>query len=259
MTRMPSLFVSHGAPTLAVHDSPAARFLDGFARDLPKPRAVVVASAHFTTDEPTVTAAGAPATIHDFAGFPAVPETMTYPAPGPSALARDVRNRLAEHGLAARTDNTRGLDHGVWVPLSRIYPDADVPVVALSVQPDRDPQAHYVVGQALESLRDDGVLVVGSGAITHNLTEFRGRGQDDPPPAWVAAFADWVADRIDRGAITDLFAYRERGPYAARNHPSPEHILPLFTALGAGGARRQRLHASYTHSVLAMDVYRFDD
>jgi len=259
MTDLPSLFVSHGAPTLAIWDSPAHRFLRQLGSSLPLPEAILVVSAHFNAEVPTITGAQTPETIHDFAGFPEALSAITYSAPGAPALAASVAQRLHEAGFAASIDHARGLDHGVWVPLSLMYPKGNVPVVALSVDPGRGPAHHYALGEALAPLRAAGVLIVGSGAITHNLAAFRGHAHDDEPPEWVQSFAQWTAGKVQAGDIADLTDYRKIGPNAQRNHPTPEHILPLFTALGAGGAARERLHSSYTHGVLAMDVYRFED
>ncbi|MGP1395700.1 MAG: DODA-type extradiol aromatic ring-opening family dioxygenase [Inquilinaceae bacterium] len=261
MDRLPSLFLSHGAPTLALEDSPARRFLQTYGRTLGRPRAVLMLSAHYSTPTPTVTAAARPETIHDFGGFAPALYELTYPAPGDPELARHVAAMLAEAGLPAQTDPTRGLDHGAWVPLSLLYPDADVPVVQLSIDAAADPAHHHRLGQILRPLRDRDVLIIGSGSLTHNLEEFfRSRpAADAEPPGWVVAFADWIADRIGAGATDDLLHYRDRAPHAARNHPTDEHLLPLFAALGAGtpAARGERLHASHTFGVLAMDVYAF--
>ena len=156
-------------------------------------------------------------------------------------------------------DGTRGLDHGAWVPLKLMYPHADVPVTQLSVQTQRGAQHHYRIGEALRPLRDDGVLILASGSATHNLRELDWTGQT-APPSWVSEFSDWVAGASERADVDQLLRYRHDAPAAARNHPTEEHFLPFFVALGAGStpARVSRIHASTTFGVLAMDAYRFD-
>jgi len=257
--RTPALFVSHGAPTLAVEDGAAHRFLAGLGGRLGTPKAILVVSAHFEASVPTVTSARQPETIHDFGGFPAELYRLIYPAPGSPALAASVAELLGEAGRPARTDPSRGLDHGAWVPLMLMYPDADVPVVQLSIDARRGAGYHYALGELLRPLRDQGVLIMGSGGATHNLSLFLGAQHDDPPPDWVRAFSDWVAEAIAEDRREDLIDYRSQGPYAVDNHPSEEHFLPLLTALGAAapGEINLRLHTSHTYGILMMDAYVF--
>lgn len=260
MARMPALFVSHGAPYLAVDKSPANAFLKTLAAALPRPRAILVASAHYETDTPTLSTAGRHETIHDFHGFPEALYEITYPAPGAPDVAREAHARLGAAGIAAATSSRSGLDHGVWVPLSLIFAEAELPVAPLSIQPGRDPEHHLRVGEALRPLRDDGILIIGSGAITHNLKAFVRDDVAAPPPDWVSAFNDWVAAAVENNRTEALLGYRTAAPFAARNHPTDEHFMPFFVALGAGddGARAERLHASYAYGGLAMDVYRMN-
>ena len=267
MRRLPSLFVSHGSPMMALEPSPARTFLAGLGARLPRPRAILVVSAHhdaaFEGGKATVTASPAPPTIHDFGGFPDELFAMRYPAPGDPALAKRIVDLFAEHGLTVTPDPERGLDHGAWVPLSLIYPDADIPVVQLSIASNAPPEWHYALGQALAPLRDEGVLTIGSGSITHNLRAFFQTRPpiDAPAPAWVSDFTDWVADRFAAGAADDVLHAVERAPHGRDNHPTPDHILPLFVAMGAGAddgkLNASRLHDSVTYAVLAMDVYAF--
>ncbi|WP_411339680.1 class III extradiol ring-cleavage dioxygenase [Sphingopyxis sp. J-6] len=265
MRRLPSLFVSHGSPMMALEPSPARTFLAGLGDRLPRPRAILMVSAHHDAawqgGRATVTASPAPPTIHDFGGFPDELFAMRYPAPGDPALAARIAELLAGHGLAVTADPDRGLDHGAWVPLSLIYPQADIPVVQLSIHSNASPEWHYALGQALTPLRDDGILIVGSGSMTHNLRAlFAARLPiDAPAPAWVGDFTDWVADRMAAGVVDDILHAVERAPHGRDNHPTPDHILPLFVAMGAGGESfaAERLHASVTYGLLAMDVYAF--
>lgn len=257
---MPSLFLSHGAPTLPLVDTPARDFLTHLAPMLDRPKAILVVSAHWETENPTVSSVQWNETIHDFRGFPRALYDLRYPAPGAPDLASNIATRLREAGFDADIDSQRGLDHGAWVPLLLAYPNADIPVTQLSVQPHLGPEHHFRIGRALASLRQEGALIVGSGSFTHDLSEFRGHEANDASPDWVNSFADWIDAALNEGCTDDLLHYRARAPFAEKNHPTEEHLLPLFTALGAGGdlTAAERLHASSTYSVLRMDVYAFD-
>jgi 4,5-DOPA dioxygenase extradiol len=256
---LPSLFLSHGAPTLPLTETPARAFLQQISRMLPRPKAILVISAHWETAVPTVSAVAQNDTIHDFFGFPRPLYQMRYPAPGSAEVAARVAATLQAAGFACETDGARGLDHGAWVPLMLMYPQADIPVLQLSVQPHLGPAHHLAVGRALAGLRQDDVLIIGSGSFTHDLSEFRGHGPNDSAPDWVNAFADWTHAALMRNDTAALVDYRREAPFAARNHPTEEHLLPLHAALGAAGvdAEAERLHASATYSVLRMDVYAF--
>lgn len=259
---IPALFVSHGAPNMILHESAARRFLSGYATELPRPKAIVSVSAHFPSFRPAVVVDAEPTMIYDFGGFERELYSMTYPAPGDPALAREVAGLLTAAGQEPVLVEGRGFDHGTWVPLKLMYPQADIPVVQLSVQPRRDPRHHWEVGKALAGLSGEGVLVIGSGSLTHNLHEAFGNAggllpMDAPSPAWVSEFAEWIADKVEAQDIDALLDYRRAAPHAVRNHPTDEHLLPLFVALGAGGAHGVRIHDSRNFAVLAMDAYRF--
>lgn len=261
MPALPALFLSHGSPMLALQDSPARRFLENLGRSLARPEAIVVVSAHWETrGAPAVSLATAPATIHDFGGFPRALFEMTYPAPGAPGAAERVAALLEAAGMLVARSPQRGLDHGAWVPLRLMYPDADIPVTQLSVVHGIGPQEHERIGRALAALRSEGVLVIGSGALTHNLHEFRGQALDAAVPEWVGQFQSWMSARLagnDRAALLD---YRRLAPGGERNHPTEEHLLPLFVAMGAGGpgSRARLLHSSFEHGILAMDAYAFE-
>ena len=254
MSAFPTLFVSHGAPSLVAEQGPARDFLCALGAELPRPRAIVVVSAHWETVAPTVGGAAAFDTIHDFYGFPEPLYRLRYPASGDPTLAERVAALIDAAGFAGRIDARRGLDHGAWAPLMLMYPQADIPVVPLSIQSQAGAAHHYRLGEALAPLRDEGVLVLASGSATHNL---RAIG-DGAPPAWAEAFSAWLAARLAAGDVNALLDYRRRAPEAVRTHPTDEHLLPLFVALGAaGGAAGERLHHSYTWGSIAMDAYRF--
>ncbi|GHC37749.1 DODA-type extradiol aromatic ring-opening family dioxygenase [Aidingimonas halophila] len=243
---LPSLFISHGSPMLALTETPAHHFLRHFGQEL-HPTAIVVVSAHWASRRLMVSTSQQPETIHDFGGFPQALFECQYPAPGEPELAR----RLARELNAAPVE--RGLDHGAWVPLSLMFPEANVPVVSLSLPTTWSNAELATLGDRLTTLRDDNILVIGSGSLTHNLHELQAQGAD--MPAWVSEFTDWIEARLaedDRAALLEW----EQAPQADRNHPTPEHFQPLLVAMGAGGPAR-RVHHSVEHGVLAMDVYAF--
>jgi len=257
---LPSLFVPHGAPTMALRPGAAGAALRLQAGTLPRPRAVVIVSAHWDTAVPTVGTAARLDTIHDFYGFPDELYAIRYPATGCREAAEEVFAALAAAGLPVVRDESRGLDHGAWVPLRLMFPDADVPVIPLSLQSRGGPAAAYRIGQALAPLTRRGFLVIGSGNVTHNLRDYqliaRTAGQT---PGYVREFADWLAARSMAHDVVALLDYRRQAPSAARAHPSEEHLLPFYVALGAGGTEADitRFHAGIDDYVLAMDAYAF--
>jgi 4,5-DOPA dioxygenase extradiol len=254
---LPTLFISHGSPMLLIEDSAARDFLSHYARTLPRPRAIVIASAHVGTGRPAVVTDAHPGMIYDFGGMPEL-RRLVYPAPGDPATATKVAGLIEAAGITSAVVRNHGYDHGTWVPLMLLYPNADIPVVQLSVQPHLGPAHHVAVGRALASLKSEDILLIGSGSATHNLEEFYyGRhATDSPAQEWVARFTDWVHDKIEAGSLDELMRYRSLAPYAVENHPTEEHLLPLFIALGAG-AKGYRIHSSYRNGVLSMDTYAF--
>ena len=251
--KLPSLFVSHGSPMLAVDDAqPAHAFFKKLGADIPRPQAILMTSAHWDTPTARITGAQEPDTIHDFYGFPEPLYALRYAAPGDHQLAGEIAGLLQP---AAEVDLKRGLDHGAWVPLLLMYPGADIPVLQLSLQTTLGPEHHLRTGQALAPLRERGVLIIGSGGATHNLREYF-----HPSGGYSAygQFSDWLHTALTQGDREGLLDYRRRAPEAARNHPTEEHFLPLFVAMGAGGARVKRLHHSFDRT-LCMDAYAFED
>jgi 4,5-DOPA dioxygenase extradiol len=259
MSKTPTLFLSHGSPALALEDSPARRFLGELGNTLEKPPAILVISAHWQGHRPAISLAARPDTIHDFGGFAPELYPLRYPAPGAPAVAEEAAGLLEKAGFTVHRDTARGLDHGAWVPLSPMYPAADIPVTQLALPRDGGPAEHYRLGVALRPLRTQGVLIIGSGSVTHNLHRMTMDYGAGLAPLWVADFAAWIAATLGTGNIAALLDYRRQAPYAAENHPTEEHLLPLFVALGAAGngVASERLHASYTHNMLAMDAYAF--
>ena len=253
----PALFISHGSPMLALEDCPARAFLSHLAATLATPSAILVASAHWETEAPQLGAAMVNPTIHDFYGFPRPLYGLRYNPPGNPALAQRAAGLLAEAGMPATLEPRMGLDHGAWVPLLLAWPRADIPVLQVSLQPWQGTHHHYAMGRALAPLRQEAVLIIGSGSFTHDLRRLDRRGIAAPEPPDVTAFSDWMHDAILQGRTEDLLEYRSRAPFAARQHPTEEHLLPLHLALGAGGAARC-LHRSTTYGALRMDAYAID-
>jgi 4,5-DOPA dioxygenase extradiol len=252
---LPTLFISHGSPMHALQPGAVRAVWEGLARDLPRPKAILIASAHWETDIPAVTGTAKPETIHDFYGFPKPLYEIQYPAPGAPGVAEKALGLLTANKFNAAVDPARGLDHGAWSPLLHMYPKADVPVVQVAVQTALGTQHHIEVGRALAPLAREGVLIIGSGHMTHNLRD-RGNGGIAP---YALEFQDWVKQRIDRHALDELADYRKLSPTGVRAHPTDEHFLPLFFALGAAGAgyRAERLYDGIEMGALAMDAYRF--
>ncbi|HEY0267122.1 MAG TPA: class III extradiol ring-cleavage dioxygenase [Rhizomicrobium sp.] len=245
----PAIFVSHGAPTLPFDDVPARDFLRGLGQAIGKPRAILIASAHWDTDAPMANGVAVNDTIHDFHGFPQPLYDIRYAAPGDALLAREVTALTG-----GKLDTVRGLDHGAWVPLMLMYPDADIPVVQLSVQSRRGAAHHIALGRSLAQLREDDVLVMGSGGFVHNLRRIAPPGS--PEGDWSKQFSQWMDDRLTTGDEAALADYRSQAPHAREAQPTEDHFMPLFFAYGAGG-KASRLHSSSTFGSLRMDAYAF--
>ncbi len=261
MAEFPTLFLSHGAPNLCLYSNPAREFLSGLGTEIGKPQAIILMSAHFESPVPSFSADPAPGMIYDFKGFEAELYKTVYPAPGLPELATVAATLVEEAGFPVQEVVGRGYDHGVWSPLSLMYPDADVPIVEMSIQPEEGAGHHFVVGRALAPLRKHGVLIIGSGSLTHNFDEMFDSRQDfvSPPPAFVQDFADWVKDKAEAGSIDEINDYRALAPHAVKNHPKADHFFPLPFALGAAGegAKGKRIHSSVQRGALVMDAYMF--
>lgn len=253
---LPSLFISHGSPMLALEPGASGPVLTRLASQLPRPRAIVVVSAHWESHDLRISSAAQPDTWHDFHGFPAALHQVQYPAPGQPQLAERIKQLLAAADLPAQLDPERPFDHGTWVPLSLMYPQADIPVVQVSLPSHAGPALQTRVGQALSLLRGQGVLLIGSGSITHNLGELDWQAGPESITPWALEFRDWLVARLQAGDTAALHDYRRLAPHAARNHPSDEHLLPLYFARAAGGVFAIE-HSGFTYGALAMDIYSF--
>jgi len=232
--RMPVLFLGHGNPMNAIRDNIWSRDWADIGQQLSRPRAVLSVSAHWYVPETAVTAMHVPRTIHDFYGFPQELFDVRYPAPGDSALARHVQELLAP--TPVHSDASWGLDHGSWSVLRHVFPQADVPVVQLSINRDQPPQFHYELGQRLRSLRDEGVLLLGSGNVVHNLGAYRWKEAAAPPFDWAERFETTVCQLIQRGEHARLVDYAALGSDADLSIPTADHYLPLLYVLGASDA-----------------------
>lgn len=254
---LPSIFISHGSPMLALKPGASGPALTQLAAELPRPKAILLVSAHWETADLRVGNAAQPGTWHDFGGFPAALYQVQYPAPGQPELATQVVELLKDAGLSAQLDPERPFDHGAWVPLSLMYPQADIPVVQLSLPSRLGPAMQTRIGQALASLREQGVLLIGSGSITHNLGELDWQAGPEVVTPWAKAFRDWIVEQLAQDNKLALQDYLRQAPQARRNHPSDEHLLPLFFAQGAG-QHFSLVHQGFTFGALGMDIYRFD-
>ena len=234
--RTPVLFVSHGSPMFVVQPGEAGPALRDWAlaqAPADQLQGIVLMSPHWMTRGIGVMTSPRPQTWHDFGGFPPELYALQYPAPGSPALAAQVLDLLRAADLLAGADPQRPLDHGCWVPLMHLYPEAKVPVVQVALPADVSPAQVYAVGQALAPLREQGILLVGSGSMTHNLHELR--REEGPTEPYVTAFCGWVHDTLMAGDLSSMLDYRARAPHAVRAHPTDEHFLTLYFALGAAG------------------------
>lgn len=256
---LPAFFVAHGSPMLAVEDNPYTQVLHHLGSTM-NPRAIVLFSAHWESETQAVSAVDRYSTIHDFGGFPEALYRIQYPARGDAALAEAIGRLLSQHGVDHRFDRARGLDHGAWVVLRLLYPDAQVPIVAMSVNPDLSPQEQYNVGKALSTLRAEDVLIIGSGGTVHNFRTMRWTDESAVDP-WAAAFDGWVLDKAAQWDLDALFAYESAAPYAHLAVPphGREHFVPLFYAMGAADDQRtaREIHRSYRFGNLSHAVWQF--
>ncbi|XP_027179043.1 extradiol ring-cleavage dioxygenase-like isoform X1 [Coffea eugenioides] len=257
-----TFFISHGSPTLSIDESLAARrFLQGFRETVfsQRPKGILVISAHWDTSEPSVNVIhGCHNTIHDFYGFPRPMYELKYPAPGAPELAKKVKELLKGSGFNyVYEDKKRGLDHGAWVPLMLMYPEADIPVCQLSVQSSQNGTYHYQMGRALASLKNEGYLIVGSGSATHNLRSLHESSSID---SWALQFDTWLKDALLSGRYDDIMHYEEKAPHAKTAHPWPEHFYPLHVAMGAAGekSKAELIHHSWSLNSLSYASYKFD-
>jgi 4,5-DOPA dioxygenase extradiol len=264
---LPPLFVSHGSPMIALEPGEAGAFLQRLGPRIDatfgRPRAILSISAHTAARVPALLAAPSHAAIHDFGGFDPKLRTLRYDVAGAPALAARVAGLLQGAGIGVEVVRQGGLDHGAWTALRYLYPAADIPVLPLAFVPDHIPARQFALGEALAPLAAEGVLVLGSGSITHNLRRVFAHGlqapSEQPEIPESAAFRAWMQARSAERDWDALFDYRRRAPHALDMHPTDEHLLPWYVAAGAGGREKApvRLHQSVTLGSLGMDAYAF--
>lgn len=248
---IPSLFLAHGSPMLAVEDTEYSRFLEDLARHI-QPKAIVVFSAHWESEELTVSSTDdAYDTIYDFGGFPDELYRIQYPAKGSVAVASLLEERFKRKGIPVHKDAARGLDHGSWTLLYRMYPKADIPVVQVSVNPHLSPKEQFEIGEALQGLGAEGILVIGSGVTVHNLRILK--WEQETPEPWAVEFDDWLIEKLRKRELETLFDYGKLAPHARLAVPTAEHFVPLFIAMGSAGrdAEAKVIHRSYEFGSLS--------
>lgn len=253
---LPGLFISHGSPMLALNPEQVGPALERLSINLPKPQAIIVMSAHWESHSLEVSTGNRPETWHDFRGFPQALYDIRYPAAGDPELAEEVLHLLSEAGFSAHANSTRPRDHGVWMPLLHMYPEADIPVVEISLPINMTAQDIYKIGQKLSLLREKQILIIGSGSITHNLRELAWDGKNTTVPEWASTFRNYVVNKLSHRDFDAILDWQDI-PYVSRNHPTLEHFAPLFFAMGTG-SRFNIVHSSFSMGSLGMDIYRFD-
>ncbi len=256
----PALFVSHGSPAAALDRDSYYESLAAFAKKL-SPAAIIVVSAHWLTSGAVEVTAieGNSGTIHDFSGFPDELYSREYHAPGSVTLARTAADLLAAKNITVALNHARGLDHGAWVPLTIMFPEANVPVVQVSIPWPSAPEMLFTMGEALRPLRSRGVLPIGSGGMTHNLSLLEWEKKHAPAPREAAAFEEWVAAKLQDRDAAELFEYMALAPHAAAMHPTAEHFLPLFFTLGCArdGDRLETVFEGFHYAALSMRTFAF--
>jgi len=256
--KMPAFFISHGAPTLVIEKNEYTDHLKALPNTFPRPKAIVIFSAHWDSYIQKISNVYQYSTIYDFYGFPDELYKMTYPAYGDYNLAKEIQGLFAANGIPSKLDESRGLDHGAWSVLKIMYPDADIPVIALSVDSKLGLDALYNIGKSLAPLREKGILIIGSGGTVHNLMEVD--WDTFGPDKWAVDFDKWIEKRILDWNTSELFEYRKQAPYARKAVPTAEHFVPLILAMGAGDTTRKPslLYRNYQFGSLSLSTWRFD-
>ncbi|SFE51199.1 dioxygenase family protein [Alteribacillus iranensis] len=258
---MPSLFIAHGAPLLAIEDNQYTQFLEELGRTLPRPQAIVLFSAHWEANTQQVSDVDEYSTIHDFGGFPRALFEIEYPAKGDHELSKDIQELFSAHSISYNVHPERGLDHGAWVVLKMLYPEADIPVISMSVNPRLTPAEQYEIGKALSSLRERDVLVIGSGGTVHNLGILSMHDDSDTVDEWALEFDAWLEQHVNGWNLPTLFDYEDKAPAASMAVPpyGNEHFIPIFYAMGAADDVKEAklLHRSYRYRNLSHSVWQF--
>lgn len=258
---LPSLFIAHGAPLLAIENNEYTQYLNQLGSTLPRPKAIVVFSAHWEAGIQKVSSVQEYATIHDFGGFPDELYRIQYPAKGNSEMTIEIQELFRKQGIPFEVDDQRGLDHGAWVVLRLLYPHADIPVISMSIDPRLSPVEQYQVGKSLAELRKKDVLIISSGGTVHNLRALNWGKEKGEADEWALCFDEWIATHLEYWDVESLFNYHSLAPHAERAVPpyGNEHFIPIFYAMGAADNHRQAklLHRSYRYGNLSHSVWQF--
>ncbi|WLD94678.1 dioxygenase [Alkalihalobacillus sp. AL-G] len=259
---MPSFFVAHGAPLLAIEDNDYTQFLNNLGCAVPRPKAIVLFSAHWESSVQKVSKVdGYYKTIYDFGGFPEELYRIQYAAKGDQRITTDIQELFTKHGVPHELETERGLDHGAWVVLKLLYPNADIPVISMSVNPQLTPEEQYKVGESLSALQANDILIIGSGGTVHNLSALNMVEDNGAIDQWARDFDEWLARHLKKWDVDSLFNYKSLAPAANRAVPpyGNEHFIPIFYAMGAADDRRDArlLHRSYRYGNLSQSVWQF--
>ncbi len=257
---MPTMFIAHGAPTIVIQKGQYVDFLTELPKTIKTPEAIVIFSAHYESPVQLIGNVKQYETIYDFYGFPKVMYEMTYPAKGHQGLAQEIQQLFKENKIESKLDNDRGIDHGAWTILKLMYPECDIPVVTLSVNPDQSPQELYNIGKALAPLREKGVLIIGSGNTVHNLRILNRAEENAPTEKWALEFDDWLEKNLKDWNIDELLKYETKAPHFKKASPTNEHFIPIILAAGAADKTRkaQPIHRSSQFGNLTYFPWRFD-
>lgn len=255
---IPSYFFAHGAPSIVLEDNEYTKLLKEFKDHTPKPKAIVLFSAHWEESVQSIGAAATYETIYDFGGFQDELYQMTYPAQSDLPLVEQIQSLFTKYGIENTRNEQRGLDHGAWAVLKLLYPNADIPVVALSVNRYLSNEQQYQIGKALAELREQDVLIIGSGGTVHNLRKLNWRSEGIDK--WAEQFDNWIQSKVETWDTESLFQYHELAPHAGEAVPTSEHFIPLLLAMGTGDANRnvKLLHRSYQYGNLSLSCWQFN-
>jgi 4,5-DOPA dioxygenase extradiol len=257
---MPSLFIAHGSPLLAIENNDYTKFLNQLGQNLPRPKAIVLFSAHWESEVQQVSRVDQYSTIYDFGGFDQHLYTIQYPAQGNQDIANEIECLFTKNGIPFKSDTTRGLDHGAWVVLRLLYPNADIPVISMSVNRNLTPDEQYKIGKSLSELREKDILIIASGGTIHNLRALKwvDNGEVD---SWALEFDDWLASKLDNWDLQSLFNYDSQAPRASLAVPpyGNEHFIPIFYAMGAADndPKATLLHREFRYGNLSHSVWQF--
>ncbi|MBP3040083.1 dioxygenase [Bacillaceae bacterium Marseille-Q3522] len=258
---LPSFFIAHGAPLIAIEENEYTQFLNRLGEILPRPKAIVLFSAHWESSVQKVSEINQYQTIYDFGGFPEELYRIEYPAKGNKDIAQEITELFTQQGVPYETDRKRGLDHGAWVVLRLLYPNADIPVISMSVNPHLTPEEQYKIGKSLSVLREKDVLIIGSGGTVHNLRALKMVQDDGEIDHWALEFDKWLEQHLNSWDLESLYQYRSLAPGADLAVPryGIEHFIPIFYAMGAAdnGQKATLMHRSYRYGNLSHSVWQF--